>query len=106
MPKLRQPPLREEPLDTAQPDGTGVWRDERGRVTAGGPSLNPRGRTPGSRDKISQAFLRDLQALWEEEGPAILKRLAKKDPRAIVAACVALVPKGVEVDAKRVGWGP
>jgi len=41
--------------------------------------------------------------LWEDEGPAILKRVAKKNPQAILAAMVALVPKGQVVDeAQRV----
>ena len=99
MPRLRKPPLPEEALDTAQPSGNGslVPRDGKGRVLEGA-VLNPAGRTAGSKDRITRAFLTDLQALWEDQGPAILKRVAKKSPQSILAAMVALVPKGRVVD--------
>jgi hypothetical protein len=102
MPKLREPPLPEEVFDSSKPSGNGslVLRDAKGRVLEGA-VLNPRGRTPGSKDRITQAFLTDLQALWEDHGPAILKRIAKKNPQAILAAMVALVPKAQVVDETR-----
>ena len=120
MPRIRPPgtrprqkeatrPERSEELSgqcksTALPSGNGdlVPRNAKGQFVEGAVG-NPLGRNAGSKNAISHAFLTDLQALWEEQGPAILKRVAKKNPQAILAAMVALVPKGEAVDeAQRV----
>jgi hypothetical protein len=77
-------------------------RMERARNTKGqfieGAVGNPTGRPVGVKNAISHAFLTDLQALWEHQGPAVLKRIAKKNPQAILAAMVSLVPKAQVVD--------
>ena len=54
-----------------------------------GQSGNLDGRPRGSRHKINEYFLRDLQALWEEHGYDILKEAAAKKPEVIVKAMVA-----------------
>jgi hypothetical protein len=51
-------------------------RDERGRYLkgiAGGP-----GRPVGSRNKLSQDFLGDLQEDWDQHGPEILRIMREK----------------------------
>jgi hypothetical protein len=63
--------------------------------------LNPRGRTPGSKDRIAQAFLTDLHDVWAKYGAKALEKLAKKDPRSFVYAALALVPKTTEIDGVR-----
>jgi hypothetical protein len=62
-----------------------------------GQSGNTAGRPRGSRHKINEYFLRDLQALWEEHGYDILKEAAAKKPEVIVKAMVALLPKQIEL---------
>ena len=63
MPRVRKPSLPKEALDTAQPSGNGslVPRDANGRVLEGA-VLNPAGRTPGSKNRIAEAFLKDCPA--------------------------------------------
>jgi hypothetical protein len=61
-----------------------------------GQSGNPAGRPRGSRNKINEYFLRDLQALWEESGDTILRQTAASKPEVIVKAMVGLLPKQVE----------
>jgi hypothetical protein len=99
MKKLRKPPLLEEATDTAKPSGNGslVPRDAKGRVVEGA-VLNPLGRAPGSKDKISQAFLRDFFEVWERLGHQAIEKVAKKDPRSFVYAALALVPREHVVD--------
>jgi hypothetical protein len=57
------------------------------------------GRPKGSRNKINEYFLRDLQALWEESGDTILRQTAASKPEVIVKAMVALLPKHVEASS-------
>jgi len=99
MPTLRQPPLPEEHLATAQPSGNGslVPRDANGRVLEGA-VLNPAGRTPGSKNRIAEAFLKDFQEAWQQHGREAIARLAKRDPRSFVYAALALVPKEMSTE--------
>ena len=52
------------------------------------------GRPKGARSKLNEYFLRDLQALWLENGDAILK--ASK-PDTIVKAMLAFMPRQIEL---------
>ncbi len=60
-----------------------------------GQSGNPRGRTPGARQKLTESFIGDLHKKWQADGEDILERVAKDDPKAIVQAMTQLMPKDV-----------
>ena len=66
-----------------------------------GQSGNPAGRVPGSRNKISEAFIRDLCTVWEESGIGMLRQLTKDDPAKIVAAILHLMPEDAGIETKR-----
>ena len=68
-----------------------------------GQSGNPAGRPKGSRNKLSEAFLRDFCALWEELGDEALRRMAAEDPSTFVRAAVALIPKHHELSGPEDG---
>ena len=59
------------------------------------------GRIKGSRNKISEAFLKDLAAEWEVSGPDALKIMAKEDPSGFVKVTAALLPKEFEITDSR-----
>ena len=71
-----------------------------------GQSGNPKGRPAGSRNKLSETFITDLQSLWDEQGFAILQRVADDHPEKLLAAMVQLLPKDfqVSVDQQNVSW--
>ena len=71
-----------------------------------GQSGNPKGRPKGSRNKLSENFVSDLQELWEEQGPEILRRVSKESPDKLLAAMVQVLPKDfqVTVDQQNVKW--
>jgi hypothetical protein len=56
------------------------------------------GRVKGSRNKISEAFLKDLAAEWEVSGPDALKVMAKEEPGNFVKVVAALLPKEFEIN--------
>jgi hypothetical protein len=66
----------------------------------GQPNGNPAGRPPGRKTRIQfqNAFIADLAAAWAESGKGILKLVAKEEPAKFMMACVALMPKSVELD--------
>jgi hypothetical protein len=59
------------------------------------------GRIKGSRNLISEAFLKDLAAEWEVSGPAALKVMAKTDCSGFVKVVAALLPKEFEITDSR-----
>jgi hypothetical protein len=63
-----------------------------------GQSGNPKGRPKGSRHKLCEDFIRDLQELWEAHGSDILFAAAKKNPVDIVKVIALLAPKDVKVE--------
>ena len=71
-----------------------------------GKSGNPAGRPAGSRNKLSEHFVTDLQELWGEQGPHILRRVAKESPEKLLAAMVQVLPKNfqVSIDQQNVRW--
>jgi hypothetical protein len=59
------------------------------------------GRVKGSRNRISEAFLKDLAAEWEESGPLALKVMAKEEPGNFVKVVAALLPKEFSIEDNR-----
>jgi hypothetical protein len=59
------------------------------------------GRVKGSRNKISESFLKDLAAEWEVSGPDALKVMSKEDPSGFVKVTAALLPKEFEISDSR-----
>ena len=49
-----------------------------------GQSGNPAGRPRGSRSRLSESFLCDFVAVWEEEGLDAFRRCARNDPSTFV----------------------
>jgi Family of unknown function (DUF5681) len=60
-----------------------------------GQSGNPKGRPRGSRHKISEAFVADLLADYQNHGRQAIERMRKKSPTAYIRMIASLVPKQV-----------
>lgn len=63
-----------------------------------GQSGNPKGRPKGSRHKLSEDFVSDLHALWQQHGREILVACIKDKPGDVLRAVAALVPKDFNVE--------
>ena len=63
-----------------------------------GRSGNPAGRPRGSRNKLSEEFLAELHASFQEHGAAVIERVMNEDPVAYVRLIASLVPKQFKVD--------
>jgi len=60
-----------------------------------GESGNPAGRPKGSRNKLKEAFLKNLCEAWEKHGVAAIEKVAKDDPTAFVRVVASLLPKDI-----------
>jgi hypothetical protein len=56
------------------------------------------GRAKGVRNKISEAFLKDLHAEWERSGAATLKILAVENPAALAHLVAKVLPTAFDDD--------
>jgi hypothetical protein len=64
-----------------------------------GQSGNPAGRKPGSRNKLTEAFLHALQKDFEEHGIETIAKAREEDPVAYIKVISNLCPR--ELDVKR-----
>jgi hypothetical protein len=56
------------------------------------------GRPKGSRNKLSEAFLRDFHATWIKRGRKALDEVALTDPQTFLRIAAVILPKALEVD--------
>ena len=62
-----------------------------------GQSGNPAGRAKGSRNKITEAFVSEMCAHFQQHGLDAIERVFKDKPEQYINAIVRLVPQQVEV---------
>ena len=62
-----------------------------------GQSGNPKGRPVGSRNKLSEHFVRDLAALWDGQGPEILQRVAAEHPEKLMQVMAQILPRDFQL---------
>jgi hypothetical protein len=67
-----------------------------------GQSGNPTGRPKGSRSKLSNDFLTDAYAEWQEHGRAALQAMAKTEPAKFCQMVANLLPKEAVLQDERV----
>ena len=66
-----------------------------------GQSGNPAGKPPGTRHKLNEAFVRDLNEIWERSGKHALERLALSQPDKLVEAVGRTLPKELAVSLEQ-----
>lgn len=59
---------------------------------------NPKGRPKGSRNKFSEAFIRDFLTTWEEGGKDALERVREKDPSTFIRVAASIIPKDFNIN--------
>jgi hypothetical protein len=67
-------------------------RNEKGQFLKG-----EGGRPPGSRNKLSKAFIAELCDDWIKHGSEVIKTVREKRPEAYLKVVVSLLPKHLEL---------
>ena len=70
-------------------DKLGQWKP--------GQSPNPNGRPKGSRNALSEAFVRDMHALWMDRGNQALMDMLVESPTKFCQLVGAIIPKDFQV---------
>lgn len=70
----------------------------RGKPIQKGQVLNPKGRPPGSRNKLAEDFVKALSADFDEHGAAAIIAVRETKPEVYVRVVSDLVPKNVKLE--------
>lgn len=62
-----------------------------------GESGNPKGRPKGSRNRLSESFLRDVADHWQDNGVEAIRRTFEEKPEVYFKTIASLLPKDVNV---------
>lgn len=85
--------------DAVKLDQWGNPRDSRGKLLPGGPGLPNSGPKSGSsRKQLTAAFLRDLNAAWEEHGLDATLKVAREEPKEFLRIVAHLMPREAKLD--------
>jgi hypothetical protein len=68
-----------------------------------GVSGNPHGRPVGSKNRLTEDFLRDFHAAWREHGKTALDTMAREEPAQFVRNAVQLMPRDVLLESSNAG---
>ena len=89
--------LGEALADPCAPDKTGkqqgCWQP--------GQSGNPEGRPKGSRNKLSEEFLRAFAQDFEQHGAAVIETVRQERPQDYLKVAASLMPKQMEIEMPR-----
>ncbi len=67
-----------------------------------GQSGNPAGRPKGSRTKLAEHFLADMQADWQEHGTEVIARVREERPDQYLKVVASILPKELNVNTNPV----
>jgi len=59
------------------------------------------GRPKGSRNKLGEAFVADLQADWEENGVAVIEAVRSEKPDVYMKVIASILPKDLNVNVNK-----
>lgn len=62
---------------------------------------NPKGRPKGTRNKFSEAFMRDILEDWEEGGAKAIKAVRENDPSTYLRVAASIIPKDININDTR-----
>jgi hypothetical protein len=65
-----------------------------------GQSGNPAGKPKGARQKLTEAFLKDLTQVWADKGPDALRVVATEDPATLIRVIASIMPKEAELTVR------
>jgi hypothetical protein len=74
-----------------------IQRNTRGQFLTGHKQVSP-GRPVGSRNRLTEDFLRDLSEAWKKHGPEALAQCAQNSPDVFVRVVSSLMPKQAEIN--------
>jgi hypothetical protein len=90
--------IQDRAFEMSGSNGAESGRHASGRFLPGHRSTG--GRKVGSRNRLSEQFLQDLQTEWKRSGKKVLQRVAEEAPETFLRVVGAILPKALEVGAQ------
>ena len=59
------------------------------------------GRPKGARSKLSEAFLADVQADWEQHGPQVIEAVRTEKPDQYMKVIASILPKDLNINVNQ-----
>ncbi len=59
---------------------------------------NPKGRTKGTRNKFSEAFMQDILTDWQKGGSEAIERVRITDPSTYLRVAASIIPKDFNIN--------
>ena len=66
-----------------------------------GNNANPKGRPPGSKNKLGEEFIRALQEDFNEHGPTVIETVRREKPDQYLKVIASVIPKDMNINVSQ-----
>ena len=89
--------MYDDDAPTIVPASTEVLQKKKSTLFQPGQSGNPKGRKPGSKQKLADSFVDDMYSAWKVRGRAAIETVIDERPHEFIKAVASLMPKEVTI---------
>ena len=89
--------MYDDDAPTSAPASTEIVQKKKSTLFQPGQSGNPKGRKPGSKQKLADSFVDDMYSAWKVRGRAAIETVIDERPHEFIKAVASLMPKEINI---------